>query len=337
MGGPKTRNPSPARGAPAASPLVSAIIPRMWDDEPEPSTTNETGAVSTKALRPFRRPALMVVAGSSAGRVFPIEAQKVTVGRSKQAVFTLNDQGISRMHCGIARTGAAYFVSDLGSTNGTFVNGNRAEKGVRLEPGDRIQIGPETVLQFDFYDEAEDGLVKKLYEAATRDLLTGALNRRAFDDRLTSEVAYAVRHRAKLVVFALDIDDFKVIHDTYGNDASDAVLTEVAGAIASTLRSEDVFARTSGEKFLVLARGLTLRKGAKMAGRIRKLLDERDFEIGVEHFRITLSAGVAELAETKSSASGAALLQLACQRLAAATDAGRNRVAHQLGGRRRCS
>jgi two-component system, cell cycle response regulator len=324
MGGTKSREPPRAA---AATVPDSGVVPRLWDEEPEPSTTNQTGAMmGPKPARSFKRPALIVMAGSAAGRVFPLQGEKVTVGRSKQAAFSLDDQGISRMHCGIACKGGTYFLSDLGSTNGTLVNGGRTDQ-IELHPGDRIQIGPRTVLQFDFYDEAEGGLVSKLYEAATRDLLTGALNNRALQERLIAEVAYAVRHRAKLVAVAVDIDDLATITDAHGDAAGDAVLTGVAGAIATTLRGEDLFARVGGPSFVVLGRGLSLRKGAKVADRIRKLVDERVFEHQAHRLNVSLSTGVAELAETGRSGAGEELMQLANQRLTLARDAVRAKAA----------
>jgi two-component system, cell cycle response regulator len=317
MGDPNTREPARTAAAPS---LATAVVPRMSDVEPD----DQTG-VAPGIPRSSKRPALVVVAGSSAGRVFPMEAEKVTVGRSKQAGFTLSDEGISRMHCGIAFKAGSYFLSDLGSTNGTLVNGGRADR-VELRPGDRIQIGPHAILQFEFYDEAEDGLVNKLYEAATRDLLTRALNRRSFEERLAAELTYAVRHRTKLAAVAIDIDYFKTLDELYGHGAGDAVLSAVAKAIASALRNEDLFARVGAESFVVLSRGLSLRAGAKMAERIRKLIDDRAFELEEHRFRVTLSVGVAELSEMGRSGTSDELMQLANQRLAVAKAAGGNQV-----------
>ena len=285
----------------------------MWEEDAEASITSHTGAGISRG-RALKRPALMVMAGSSAGRIFPIQSEKVTVGRSKQAGFSLDDEGISRMHCGIAFSEGAYVLSDLGSTNGTRVNGDLADR-VPLRPGDRIQIGPVTVLQFDFYDEADGGLVQKIYEAATRDLLTGALNRRAFDERLTAEVAYAVRHKAKLVAIAVEIDALEGVVEQHGLSASDLVLSEVAAVIASTLRGEDLFARVSTSKFVVLLRGLALRRGTKVADRIQKLVVERPLAKNGIPFSVTVTCGVAELAETGVSGAGPQLVALANERL----------------------
>jgi len=138
-----------------------------------------------------------------------------------------------------------------------------------------------------------------------------------------------VRHREKLLAIAIEIDEFKSINDSYGSTVGDTVLTDVAGVIASALRSEDAFSRLSGAKFLVLCRGLSLRKGAKLAERILKLVKERCFEIETHEFRVSLSSGVAELEETaeaSGSASAEKLLQLANQRLGVANEGRRTVV-----------
>jgi diguanylate cyclase (GGDEF)-like protein len=313
--------------AKSSKPPHAGGIPNLWEEDGEFTTTDQSGVVAPKSIRSALRPALMVLSGSSAGKVLRISTERVVLGRSSAVDLTLTDNGISRKHCELRRLGASQFlITDLGSTNGTLVNGARLDRSTELQAGDRIQLGPDAVLQFAFYDDAEEGLANTLFEAATRDLLTHALNRRAFQERLLAEVAYAARHGEKLVAIALDIDHFKVVNDTYGHAAGDAVLREVAGSIASTLRSEDVFARIGGEEFALLGRGLSLRKGTLMAERVRKLVEERLFHFEAHRFNVTISAGVAELKETGRETTGEPLLQLADGRLYAAKRLGRNRV-----------
>jgi diguanylate cyclase (GGDEF)-like protein len=268
----------------------------------------------------------MVLSGSAAGKVFPVVVDPFVVGRGRDADLTLSDTGISRVHCAISRDAAGrYLLVDHRSTNGTLVNGSRIER-LELRAGDRIQIGSEAVLQFGFFDEAEETLVNQLYESATRDPLTRALNRRAFEDRLLAEVSYAVRHKDKLVAILFDVDRFKVINDTHGHAAGDEVLRGVSNAIATALRTEDVFARYGGEEFVLLGRGLKLPNGVKLAERIRTLVESTDFSAATPGSTVTLSAGVAELAETPGDSDGSGLLVLADKRLYAAKRAGRNRV-----------
>jgi diguanylate cyclase (GGDEF)-like protein len=321
-----SKSSKPPRGKRASA--DDGDIPSLWrDDETEFSTTDQTAVIAPKSVRSAQRPALMVLSGSSAGKVLRISTDAIVLGRSSGADLTLSDNGISRKHCELKRLGpSAFLITDLGSTNGTLVNGVCINGATELRPGDRIQLGPEAVLQFAFYDDAEEGLANTLYEAATRDPLTRALNRRAFEERLVAEVAYAARHRERLIVIAVDIDHFKVVNDTYGHAAGDAVLRDVASSIASTLRSEDVFARVGGEEFVLLGRGLSLRKGAAMAERIRKLIEDRMFGFEAHRFHVTVSSGVAELEEAGREPTGEPLLQLADTRLYAAKRQGRNRV-----------
>ncbi len=266
----------------------------------------------------------MAMAGSSAGRVFRIERDRLVIGRSKQADIAITDPGVSRSHCAVLRKRSGeHFVEDLGSTNGTIVNGGRVER-VELAPGDRIQLGPEAVFQFGFFDDAEEGLANQLYEAATRDPLTKVYNRRHFYERLVAESAYAKRHKDKLVVLLIDIDFFKTINDSYGHAAGDHVLREIATSIGKTLRSEDVFARFGGEEFVLLARGLSLRNGVRLAERVRDLVEAAIFEFESHRFRVTVSVGVAELGEADKVAEG--MLRIADGRLYAAKRQGRNRV-----------
>src|SRR6185295_19515652 len=98
-------------------------------------------------------------------------------------------------------------------------------------------------------------------DAAVRDGLTGILNRKALDQRLLAEIAFAVRHDAPLSVVMLDVDHFKNVNDTHGHPAGDAVLREVAARVTGALRIEDVFGRYGGEEFLIVARGITLERG----------------------------------------------------------------------------
>jgi diguanylate cyclase (GGDEF)-like protein len=302
-------------------------LPNIYEEEMEGSRTDQTAVLAPKSVRSEQRPTLMVLAGSAAGKVYPVETDRYSVGRGRDATLTLPDPGISRVHCSIVREADnRYFIEDQLSTNGTLVNGVRVDR-CELRAGDRVQIGAEAVLQFGFFDAAEEGLVNQLYESATRDPLTRALNRRAFQDRLVAEISYAARHRDKLVAILMDIDRFKSINDTFGHAAGDEVLRGVARMIATTLRAEDVFARYGGEEFVLLGRGLRLSNGAKLAERIRTLVETTDFPLPEGRtLRVTLSAGVAELAEIGDDVTGEKMLVLADSRLYTAKKTGRNRV-----------
>src|SRR5690606_26447697 len=125
--------------------------------------------------------------------------------------------------------------------NGTFVNGQQVEAQL-LKDGDKIQVGTTTILKFSYHDDLEEQFQRKMYEGALRDGLTKAFNKKYFEDRLQSEVAFALRHGTALSLIMLDLDLFKRINDTYGHLAGDYVLTTFSSSVISTIRKEDVFA-----------------------------------------------------------------------------------------------
>jgi diguanylate cyclase (GGDEF)-like protein len=300
-------------------------LPNLYAEE-DSTNTDKTAVLAPTSVRSAQRAGLMVVSGSAAGRVFPLAAESIVVGRGKDADLTLSDPGISRDHCAISRDAdGRVLIHDHRSTNGTLVNGVKVE-AVELRPGDRIQIGAEAVLQFGFFDATEETLANQLYESATRDPLTLALNRRAFEEHLVAEVSYAVRHGENLVAILLDIDRFKSINDTHGHATGDEVLRGLSRAIEATLRAEDVFARYGGEEFVLLGRGLELANGVKLAERIRIMIESTDFSTSAPGLAVTVSIGVAEFTEAPGDVDGAGLLMLADRRLYAAKRAGRNRV-----------
>jgi pSer/pThr/pTyr-binding forkhead associated (FHA) protein len=93
--------------------------------------------------------ALTVRRGPGAGTRFRIEAPAVTIGRHAQCDFQVNDVWLSRQHARITWTGAGYTLEDLGSTNGTYLNGERVGGPRALKPGDLVQLGEEVELVFE--------------------------------------------------------------------------------------------------------------------------------------------------------------------------------------------
>ena len=97
---------------------------------------------------------------------------------------------------------------------------------------------------------------KRASELATRDALTGLLNRRSLIDRTEDAITRAVRRKESLAVMFLDLDKFKSVNDTFGHDVGDELLRQVASCIKSSVRESDVVARIGGDEFVVLLEGL---------------------------------------------------------------------------------
>lgn len=136
-------------------------------------------------------------------------------------------------------------------------------------------------------------LYHELHAAATTDPLVGLWNRRYLLERYREERLRAIRTRRPLVALMLDIDSFKRVNDTFGHDAGDAVLCELAGIIRSTTRAEDIVARYGGEEFCVLLPETPLPLAIQIAERLRATVESHRMpaEAGVGH--VTVSVGIA--------------------------------------------
>jgi two-component system cell cycle response regulator len=270
---------------------------------------------------------LTVQAGPEAGQVLPLDRDKAnTLGREEgECTITFADARLSRVHARIIAVNGEWMLTDQGSTNGTFVNDVRIAKHAQLVDGDRVVLGGSVRLRFALVTEEERQALMHVYEAAVRDGLTGVLNRKALDQRLLAEIAFAVRHDAPLSVVMLDVDHFKAVNDTHGHPAGDAVLREVAARLTGALRIEDVLGRYGGEEFLIVARDITLEQGAQLAERMRALIDSSPVVFEGKQIPVSASFGVASLA-CCATRDAPALLAIADARLYEAKRTGRNRV-----------
>jgi len=267
---------------------------------------------------------LVVLAGSSVGEMYKIDSERTVIGRGQKAQVRLLDDGISREHAQLILQGERIVLQDLGSTNGTYCNGLKVDKK-ELVDGDKILVGSTTILKFTYHDNLDEIFQKQMYESALRDGLTKVFNKKYFTDRLESEFTFAIRHAAPLTLVLFDIDHFKRVNDTYGHQAGDHVLSEIATLLSATLRAEDVFARYGGEEFGVICRGSDLMQGQIVGERLRKAVETHRFAYEETHIPITISVGVAGLpnAAVKDVTE---LIAVADQALYKSKHGGRNRV-----------
>ncbi|MHA7777538.1 GGDEF domain-containing protein [Roseibium sp. M-1] len=159
-------------------------------------------------------------------------------------------------------------------------------------------------------------------EAARRDPLTGAFNRREFQSRLEDILKAAPKADFGLVHF--DLDHFKQVNDRFGHVAGDEALVKVCTEVKAHLRQADCFARLGGEEFAVLLPCISRDNAFKVADRLRECIAGLKFEFAPEGFSLTASAGVYHgdgnhLASTE-------LLQRVDKSLYRSKEAGRNRI-----------
>ena len=292
-----------------------------WDDI---TRVQENPPGTVKAQTSRDQAYLIVLAGSAMGEMFKITRDQTIIGRGQQAHIRMMDEGVSREHCEIQIEGGAMILHDLGSTNGTFCRGVRVDRHV-LEDGDKILVGSSTVLKFTYHDSLDEVFQRQMYESALRDDLTKTFNKKYFTDRLESEFAHAIRTKASLSLVVFDLDHFKEVNDTHGHPAGDQVLSEMAQAVATLIRAEDVFARVGGEEFGVICRGADNAQAHAIAERVRQAVGNHVFTIDGNTLHIAVSAGIATIPDARIS-DAQALVSAADQALYDAKRTGRNRV-----------
>jgi diguanylate cyclase (GGDEF)-like protein len=291
-----------------------------WDDETKVSSNDE---VERPPPQDRDRAYLIVLAGSSVGEMYKISDGRTIIGRGQQADIQVTDEGISRRHAEISHVRDDIVIRDLGSTNGTYCNGEKITEHV-LTDGDKIQVGSTTILKFTFHDSLDETFQRQMYESALRDGLTKIFNKKYFLDRLESEFAYALRHRAPLSLILFDIDHFKKINDGQGHLAGDYALATMARVVSEAIRQEDVFARYGGEEFAVICRGIDLAGAAAFGERIRRQVESHAFVYDGIDMKVTVSLGVASLNGTMKEP--VELVAAADDALYQAKRQGRNRV-----------
>ncbi len=165
----------------------------------------------------------------------------------------------------------------------------------------------------------------QIRKRARVDPLTGVYTRGYFFECCDKQLADAVNSDRDLGLIMLDIDHFKPINDTYGHTRGDEVLRGVATEIRSSLRDGDLVGRYGGEEFTILLPGATLEVAGRVAERIRRGIEEFDFEIDGRQLGVTVSAGVVALGEQRECTIEE-MVDGADKALYRAKDDGRNRV-----------
>jgi diguanylate cyclase (GGDEF)-like protein/PAS domain S-box-containing protein len=167
-------------------------------------------------------------------------------------------------------------------------------------------------------------LQQQLEELATTDPLTGVFNRRCFMERLEDEVQRARRYGSPLSLLIFDLDLFKQINDSYGHDAGDMALKQVATLTRQGLRQVDSLGRLGGEEFAVLLPNTRLDEAAILAERLRARIAAKQLEARDGSFHVTVSGGVTQFYSTIPD--GDTLMKHADRALYQAKSAGRNCV-----------
>ncbi len=279
--------------------------------------------------------ALIFLCGDKLGTVVRIDRAKLVIGRDSDVVdLPLDDDVSSRVHAQVFSITTdngdkQYWLSDLGSTNGTLLNGFTVpqQESRLLQDGDKIKIGRQ-LFKFAMLDELEVEYQKRVHELIVHDDLTGLLTRKSFSLELEREIVRSQRHRHEFCILMMDIDFFKKVNDTYGHLIGSEVLRHTAKVIQQTLRDSDVLARYGGEEFIAILPETPKDKGSEAAERVREAMEKYNFPASIHdpdsHLHITISIGVADFPNDSSLANN--LIEAADFALYEAKQTGRNRV-----------
>ncbi|ADL26908.1 GGDEF/FHA domain protein [Fibrobacter succinogenes subsp. succinogenes S85] len=242
-------------------------------------------------LKPMAvHPHLIVLYPQSEFAELPLELGTVVLGRGQDADIRFEDELVSRRHCALTFDGQSVTVEDLGSTNGTFVDGNYINKQI-LDSDNRLQIG-KIVLKIAYKDSNEEAFSRELYEAATLDELTGLLNHQTFMDRSAGELVSARRGGAFVHVAMIRVDGFKQLTETNGEMCGDLILKEVARLLNDEKRDSDLLARNKGEKFMLLMNGISPEDAKKRAEKMRLVIERHIFSWMDSRIPVTISIGL---------------------------------------------
>jgi diguanylate cyclase (GGDEF)-like protein len=242
---------------------------------------------------PRQRPYLLVMAGPQTGEMHLLErGREQVLGRGPESEILIRDVGVSRRHATVFAAADGARLRDLGSQNGTWVDGVRVSD-CRLQDGQRIQVGMHTTLKFCLSDDLEIAYQRRLAEGSHHEPLTGLYNPRHFDERLGAELAAVQRHARPLALLLVHVDHFTGVGDAHGPEAAAEALKMIAHVMQGAVRREDVLARVAGESFAVLARETPLAGARALGERMRKAVERSRVSYRGQELALTVSVGVA--------------------------------------------
>ncbi len=289
---------------------------------------------STRKVKLLRRgndrkvvfPTLRVVAGRDMLRFVTLQDHdEVLIGRDENGSLVLSDVSVSRRHARVVcdETGGIV-VEDLGSTNGTAVNGVPVERA-SLRPGDHLEVGTVSLrLDLLSVDEITHlGNVLARLEAGNRDPLTGLLTRAWIEEELPVVLDTARLYGTPLACLFVDVDHFKSVNDRFGHQTGDDVLVGIARLLLVGVRESDACVRYGGEELLMFLQDSSEDTAFEVAERVRRAIEGHDWSRTYTGLRVTASFGVACARPDESVKEW---INRADRALYAAKASGRNRV-----------
>jgi two-component system, cell cycle response regulator len=273
-------------------------------------------------------PALILLMGPTGlmGKQWFVDRAEMTIGREISCDIQIEEKSLSKKHAKIVMVGDDLQIVDLNSTNGTEIGALKLSPHTptTLHNNDSIKLG-NIIFKYLSQGNIEAIAAATSYDRGTIDGLTQILNKATTLNRLEESFKKAKLTETGLALIIFDLDHFKKINDTFGHQAGDYVLREVAAVVKNQLiRSGDAFGRYGGEEFVIILYGSSLQRACDVAERIRSTIEKHEFSFGGKKIPVTVSLGVAALDRSEPNAD--ALFAKADQAAYRSKEAGRNRV-----------
>ena len=265
----------------------------MYDPHDEESTRVTDGFSYMPSESNKDALVLIYPPGADMGRKYELTSKVANIGRDPSNHIVIDSDSVSRRHARLTIENGKRFLTDLQSTNGTYVN-NRLILSQELKHGDQAKIG-DSIFKYLIGSDVESAYHEEIYQMTIKDGLTDIYNKRYFLEALDREMSRAQRYKRNLSILLFDIDHFKKINDTYGHLAGDHVLQSLAQLVSSRSRREEVFSRYGGEEFVILLPETPMKGAMELANLLRKLVHTHEFEFEGESIPVTISVGVAEM------------------------------------------
>jgi two-component system, cell cycle response regulator len=263
----------------------------MTDQEDVSEKTRVTDAVTIKPVDSNQDVLVLIYPpGQNIGRKYELKNKVITLGRDQGNDIVVPSDSVSRRHARLNMDGNRRLLTDLESTNGSYVNDQPIMSQI-LKNGDQVKIG-DTIFKYLVGDGIEASYHEEIYKMTIIDGLTGVFNKRYFLEALGREMARAQRYARPLSILMFDIDHFKRVNDTYGHLAGDYVLASLARVISTRARREEIFARYGGEEFVILLPETQKEGAMELAEQLRKRVASHLFVFEGEEIPTTVSIGV---------------------------------------------
>jgi len=294
--------------------------PHEEDTDPDVTmVARDTGA----AHSPGTTASLVVISGWEIGHEFVIDGDSVVIGRAPVSDVRINVPSISRKHAEIRKVEAdgllRFTIADLGSSNGTVVNGGPVTTQP-LNDDDKIRLG-EVVLKFVVQDPMESDYHRNVHRLIHFDQLTGLMTNEAFRARLEAVIEASSPDKPFCIAMT-DLDGLKIVNDTHGHLAGRSVVRGMGQLIRDTVREQDSAGLYGGDEAMLLIAEATLADAQSVTEQLRTTIEDHKFEYESALIRVTISQGLAEWPRHGESAD--AIIGAADRALYAAKAAGRN-------------